>query len=196
MNTEDNLLLEALQKQIEALKSRLEAYKIQNEALLLHNEALTIQLEDCKIRLEDCMTQLEDYKIRLEDCKSQLEEKIKYIEDLNYKINKSEIDKKIKSDKEKIFNYLLEKVKTFSPKRKTQQGTLRWIVKLAEYMLENETVKSEDIKAHFGITRNTQWRYLQYIRPLGYFKYSFKDRIPVFTITQLGIEAKEEIKRL
>jgi hypothetical protein len=196
MNTDNELLLEALKKQIEALQSRIKAYIIQNEALTMHNEALTIQLGDYIVLLEDSVKQVKDLEIRVEDSVRQVKDLEVRVEDLTYNINKANVDKKILSEKEKVFNYLLEKVKSVYPKRKTQAGTYKWIVKLAEYMLENETINSSDIKSHFGITRNTQWRYLQYIRPLGYFKYTFKNHIPVFTITEQGKAAKEEIQQL
>ena len=196
MNTENKLLLEALKKQVEALQSRIKAYMIQNEALTIHNEALAIQLEDCKVHLEDSVKQVKDLEVRIEDGVRQVKDLEARVEDLTYSINKANVDKKILTEKEKVFNYLLEKVKSVYPSRKTQAGTYNLIVELAEYMLENETVNSFDIKSHFGFTRNTQWRYLQYIRPLGYFKYTFKNHIPIFSITEKGKAAKEEIQHL
>jgi len=196
MDNQKDFLTEALQNQVEALQSRIEAYKLQNEALNLHNEALQIKLEDCKNHLEECRNNLGDCKNSLEDCRNNLEDCKKHIEDLNYKINKTEEDRKMLTAKDKVFNYLLSKINTVFPNRKTQTITYRYVVRLAEYMLEKEIVTGDEIKSRFGISRNTQWRYLQYIRPLGYFKYSRPYGKSTFTITEHGKTAKEDIKHL
>ena len=196
MSGEEQIFIKALQKQVEALHSRIGAYKIQLEACNTYIEALKIQLEDSNNSLEDCKKSLGDCKNNLEDCKKQLEDKNKQIEDLQYRINKSEEDKKIKTERDKVIGYLTEKVKANFPHRKTQAGTYRYVILLLEFMLEKEIVTGKEIFARFGISRNTKWRYLQYIHPLGYFKYGRPYRIPTYTITEKGKAAKEEIKHL
>lgn len=196
MDTENITLVEALQKQVEALQSRIEIYKIQLGALQTQVEGYKIQLGEFQKGYEEYKIHTEEYKTYLEECKTHLEEKTKQVEALTKIINKTEEDKKLLAEKDKIFNYLFAKVKAIYPKRKTQMGTFKIVVRLAEYMLEKEIITTVDIKSHFGISRNTQWRYLQYIRPLGYFKYTRPDRIPTFCITEAGKAAKEEIKKL
>ena len=196
MSGEEQIFIRALQKQVEALYSRIGAYKIQLEACNTYKEALKIQLEDCTYRLEGCKKQLEDYKNNLEDYNKQLGDKNKQLEDLLYRINKSEEDKKIRTERDKVINYLTEKVKSNFPHRKTQKGTYKYVISLLEFMLEKEIVTGKEIFARFGISRNTKWRYLQYIHPSGYFKYGRPYHIPTYTITEKGKTAKEDIKHL